>query len=162
MNFHAKQAKITAKHLSRYIYPGGVLSYKRKSALHPSLKRKNNSYGLNLLTPVDILETKWDKWGEPDEILYKSLSGINYVVSDDNLLNDISEFMKKNGFKGSLPYLHIEGENGWECYRRPAKYHILEFLRAYLGNYDIYSINRDLVQEANNERRNFNLCVDLD
>ena len=73
-----------------------------------------------------------------------------------------TEFMQKYGHKGSLPYLHIEGEDSWECYRRPAKKHILEFLRTYLSNYDIYSSKGDLVQEANTERREFELYIDLD
>ena len=112
-----------------------------------------------LFTDIDILEAKWKKWNEPDEIAYKSLAGIQYMIYNHNLLAEITEFMQKYGHKGSLPYLHIEGEDSWECYRRPAKKHILEFLRT---NYDIYSSKGDLVQEANTERREFELYIDLD
>jgi len=162
MNTQIKQEQVTLRRRNGYVYPDGVLTYSKKSSSLPRLKRKNYAFSVNPLTPVYILEAKWNKWGEPDEIIYKSVSGTKYLINHENLLADITEFMKQNRLKGSLPYLHIEGRDGWECYRKPAKNHILEFLRAYLCNYGIYSINGDLVQEANNERRRFTLCVNLD
>jgi hypothetical protein len=161
MNFTAENKQITASHSDGYVYPGGLTTYRKINGLHPVLKHRAKAFGLKPLFPVEILRTNWNKWNEPDEIVYKSLPGINYVIYDNNLLADITEFMQQNGQKGTLPHLHIEGEDGWECYTRPAKSHILEFLRAYLSNYDIYSVNDDLVQEAN-ERRKFNLCVELE
>ena len=84
------------------------------------------------------------------------------MIYDDNLLADITEFIRQNGQKGTLPYLHIEGQDSWKCYLRPSIKHILEFLKAYLSNYDIYSAKGDLVQEAYCEKKEYTLCVDLD
>ncbi len=110
---------------------------------------------LNPLMPVEILDTKWTKWNEPDIIKYKSASGGVYIVQDENLLADICRFMDVNGFKGRLPYLHIQGKEEWECYKQPENINILEYLWAYEYNYDIYSCDGELVREANNETRKY-------
>jgi len=162
MNIPAQNKQITARHRTGCIFPNGLITYCKINAAYPVLKRRTHTNRFNPLFPFDIQETRWKKWNEPDEIVYKSLSCINYVICDDNLLADISEFMHRNGQKGTLPYLHVEGREGWECYRRPAKKQILEFLMSYLSIYDIYSEIGDLVQEANCEKREFTLCTDLD
>ena len=110
---------------------------------------------LNPLMPVEILSRQWTKWNEPDIIKYKSASGGVYIVQDENLLADICRFMDVNGFKGRLPYLQIQGKEEWECYIQPENIHILEYLWAYQYNYDIYTCDGELVQEANNEERKF-------
>jgi hypothetical protein len=162
MYIPAQNRQIAARLCTGYILPEGLIAYRKINGLHPVLKRMTHTNRFNPLFPVDILEKKWNKWNEPDEIAYTSLSGIKYVIYDDNLLADITEFMQQRGQKGTLPYLHIEGEDSWECYRRPAKKQILEFIRAYLSNYDICSTNGELVQEANSERREYTLCAGLD
>lgn len=156
------RAKITARHQNSYILLDGVQTFKKESTLRPSLKLKSYLRTVNILTPVEIIDTRWNKLNDPDEIIYKSASGVKYLIIHENLLADITEYMKQNHMKGTLPYLHIDDKDGYECHRRPAKHHILEFLRVNLSNYDIYSVNGDLVREANNERRKFTLCVDLD
>jgi hypothetical protein len=72
MNIRAKQTKITAKHRSRYIYLDGVILYHKINGLPHLLKRENHAYSLNPLTPVDILEIKWSKWNENDEIVKRT------------------------------------------------------------------------------------------
>ena len=110
---------------------------------------------LNPLTAVEILSAEWTKWNESDIIKFKSASGGVYIVQDENLLADICRFMEVNGFKGRLPYLHIQGKEEWECYIQPENIHILEYLWAYEHNYDIYTCDGELVREANNETRKF-------
>ena len=162
MNFSVQYKQLRARHRTGYILPEGLIVCGKINGLHPVLKRRTYKNRFNPLIPVGVVEIKWNKWNEPDEIVYKSLSGIKYVICDNNLLADIIEFMKQNGKKSTLPYLHIEGKDGWECYRRPAKSHILDFLKVNLSIYDIYSANGELVQEAYCKKREFTLCTDLD
>ena len=73
MNIFTKQAQITIRQINNYICLEGVQSYTKKSASYPELKRKIYLNSVNPLTPVEILNTKWNKCNETDEITYESV-----------------------------------------------------------------------------------------
>jgi hypothetical protein len=157
-----KIQKISVKHYNHRTSLYGINIFNSKKTLIPAIKSPKQKHFFNPLAPAEIISTFWEKWNEPDIIRYKAISGIICIIYDENLLRDISEFNETNCLIGSLPYLHIEGEHGREAYHAPENSHILEFLREFINNYDIYTTGGKLLLEANNEKRKLNLCVECE
>jgi hypothetical protein len=155
-----KAHNISVKHYNHRTYLLGIYLVNDRRASIPVIKRKKHVPAVNTLIPAEILSTQWNKRNEPDIIKYITASGDVCIISDDNLLSDISEFMEKKGFKDPLPYLHVEGKNGWEAYHAPSDSHILGFLITYINNYDVFTPEGELIREASNDRNRLNLCVE--
>lgn len=118
------------------------------AAKPPVIRRKRRSRDINSIMPAEITCTHWSDWNDSDMIKYKSARGEEFLVQDENLLRDISQFMYDNGLRGDIPYIHVKGKLGWECYPNPCKNYILAFLILHLNYFDIYTTTGELVKEA--------------
>jgi hypothetical protein len=116
--------------------------------LFTSFNSRNRIAHFNYLHPSEILTCKWGNNDEFDEIMFRSHNGNIHTVSDDHLLEDITGYMRKNGLKGTLPYIHIEGKLSLQCYEQPKNEHIISYLRKYFNYYDIYDKDDNLVKRA--------------
>ena len=113
-----------------------------------SFNSRNRIAHFNYLHPSEILSCKWGNNDESDEIMFRSYNGNIHTVYEENLLEDISEYMRENGLKGTLPYIHIEGKLCIKCYEQPKYEHIISYLRKYFNYYDIYDTDDNLVKSA--------------
>ncbi len=147
------------RQITRNVFVDGITVCRNKKTHRPCIKKGKPQFHVNVLLPLEVLGSYWSNWNEPDIIKFKALNGNTYIIEDDNLLKDVCKFMEINGFRNSAPYIHLEGEHEWECYPSPSNEHLIEFLRAYNYNYDIYTCDGTLIREANNEKRKFNLNV---
>lgn len=142
------QAKINIKHTDSSPFVEGIYFLSRGDAKSPVIRRKKPARDINQLMPAEITGTDWSDWNDADLIKYKTSLGDEFLVQDENLLRDITEFMFDNRLRGDIPYIHIKGELGWECYPKPGNNHILAFLILHLTYFDIYTCEGEQVKEA--------------
>jgi hypothetical protein len=141
-------AKISIKHADSSAFIEGIYFLSRGGAKTPVIRRKKPASDINLLMPDEITAVCWSDLNEEDMIKYKSARGEEFLVQDSHLLRDITGFMFDNGLRGDIPYIHIKGKFGWECYPKPGNNHILVFLMLHLPYFDIYTCEGELVKEA--------------
>jgi hypothetical protein len=115
----------------------------------------------NYLHPSEILACKWTKANQPDEIVYRAFNGQIYTIIDENLLEELTEYMNKNNLHGTLPHIHIKGSTSVNCFEKPQYPHIVSFIKKYFDYYDIYDTEGNTVKSSSKKDRNI-LITDID
>jgi hypothetical protein len=115
--------------------------------LHTNREFKSIAY-FNYLYPQEIISAIWKNQSQPDEIIYRASSGRLYMILDENLLEDLTEYIRRNKLRGAMPYIHIDRNNSIECYSTPENEQIISYIQKYFDHFDIYDTDGNTVRNA--------------
>jgi nicotinic acid mononucleotide adenylyltransferase len=127
--------------------------------LHTNREFKSIAY-FNYLYPQEIISAIWKNQSQPDEITYRASSGKIFVLIGEELLEDITEYMKRNKLPGSMPYIHIERKGSIECYAQLENEQIISYIQKYFDHFDIYDTDGNTVRNAICRNRNILITED--